>query len=319
MGKLSVIVEVITKEAEDIKSFVLAPTSGKELPAYTAGAHIDVHVGSGIVRQYSICGSPDDHSRYMIGVKRELQSRGGSERMHDHIRVGDRLEISVPRNNFTLDETAEHTLLLAGGIGITPLIAMADRLQSLGRSFALHYFGRSASHTAFLARLSSSEFAGKVHMHYALDGDAVRARLDNLLQEHTPRSQLYLCGPKPFMDMIETVAARNWPPEAVYLEHFSGDPAALAGPRDSFEVRLARSGGSYLVPEDKSIMQVLQDNGIEVEFSCEQGVCGTCVTDVLEGEPDHRDLFLTPLDRAANTKMCLCVSRAKSPILVLDR
>lgn len=319
MEKLSVLVRAIAQETEDIKSFVLASVTGGELPYYTPGAHIDVHMGPGLIRQYSLCGSQDDRSRYIIGVKREPQSRGGSERMHGQVRVGDRLEISPPRNNFTLDETAEHTLLLAGGIGITPLIAMADRLLLLGRSFDLHYFGRSAAHAAFLARLSRPEFAGKVHMHYALNVDAVRDRLDDLLRMYVPHSHLYLCGPKPFMDMIEAVAAQSWPAEAVHLEYFSADPAALARPRDSFEVRLARSGGSYLVPEDKSIMEVLQDNGIDVDYSCEQGVCGTCVTNVLEGEPDHRDLFLTPADRSANTKMCLCVSRAKSPVLVLDR
>ncbi|WP_315928750.1 PDR/VanB family oxidoreductase [Mesorhizobium sp. SP-1A] len=309
-------VEAITQEAEDIKSFVLASASGGELPRYSPGAHIDINVGPGVVRQYSLCGSPGDRSRYMIGVKREPQSRGGSEHMHARIRIGDRLEISVPKNNFELDETAKHSILLAGGIGITPLIAMADRLLLSGKSFALHYFSRSPQHTAFSERLSQPGFAGKVHMHYALDVDAVRAELENLLQIYGVDSHLYLCGPKPFMDMIETVAARSWPSEAVHLEYFSG--AALEGPTSSFEVRLARTGGSYLVPDDRSIMEVLQENGVDVDYSCEQGVCGTCVTDVLEGEPDHRDLFLKPAERAANTKMCLCVSRAKSLVLVLD-
>ncbi|GAA4133985.1 PDR/VanB family oxidoreductase [Aminobacter aganoensis] len=318
MEKLSVLVEVITREAEDIKSFVLTSVSGAELPRYTPGAHVDVHMGGGLVRQYSLCGSPQDRSRYMIGVKREPQSRGGSERMHGQLRVGDRIEISVPKNNFALDETADNTILLAGGIGITPIIAMADRLLLLGKSFELHYFGRTPQHTAFYKRLAQPEFAGKVHVHYGLDADAVRTKLEILLSSHGHGSHLYLCGPKPFMDMITTVAAQSWPPEAIHLEYFAADLAALAGPTNSFEVRLARSGESYIVPEDRSILQVLQEAGVDVSYSCEEGVCGTCMTGLLEGTPDHRDLFLSRADRAANTKMCLCVSRAKSSVLVLD-
>lgn len=318
MEKLVVLVEAIDKEAADIKSFVLASASGNELPRYTPGAHIDVHMGAALVRQYSLCGSPSDRSRYMIGVKREPQSRGGSEYMHEHIRVGDRIEISKPRNNFTLDETAGHTLLFAGGIGITPILAMADRLLLLGKSFELHYFGRSPEHTAFCGRLSQPAFAGTVHMHYGLDADAVRTKLANLLRVHGNGTHLYLCGPKPFMDMIVAIATQTWPLEAIHLEYFAADPAAPARSTNSFEVRLARSGHSYVIPEGKSILQVLQEKGLDVAYSCEEGVCGTCLTDVIEGAPDHRDYFLSPADRSANTKICLCVSRARSPFLVLD-
>jgi vanillate O-demethylase ferredoxin subunit len=195
---------------------------------------------------------------------------------------------------------------------------MARHLLAAGREFQLLYFARSIEYTAFHDVLSAPEFQGKVHFHYALDPEGVRAYLRKLLWHRPEGAQLYLCGPKPFMDLVEETAVTTWPPESVHLEYFSADPNALAGPRSEFEVSLARSGGTYTIPEDKSIVEVLGENGITIEVSCEQGICGTCLTGVLQGVPDHRDMYMTEEEHAACDKMTPCVSRAKTQKLVLD-
>jgi vanillate O-demethylase ferredoxin subunit len=315
---LQVKVLAIRDEAIDIRGFELGRADGERLPAFAPGSHIDIHLGEGLIRQYSLCGMPNETETYQIAVKREPLSRGGSKAMHESVHVGGSLFISEPRNNFPLRDTAGPTLLIAGGIGITPMLAMARQLQRSGREFALHYFSRSIAHTAFHATLSERQFLGKVSFHYALEVDAVRAYLRKLLWQRPTDGHLYLCGPRPFMDLVETTAAATWPPDAVHLEYFAADPASLSGPRDSFTVRLARSGGEYLIPPDKSIVIALAEQGIEIPTSCEQGVCGTCLTGVLEGIPDHRDVFLMDAEKAACDKMTPCVSRAHSDTLVLD-
>jgi len=307
-----------TLEATDICSFDLADPAGGRLPAFTAGSHIDVHVGDALVRQYSICNKPGDLSCYRIAVKNEPQSRGGSRSMHERVREGDSLTISAPRNNFVLKEDADHTVLIAGGIGITPLLSMALHLDAVGRSFELQYFSRSIAHTAFHQLLSRRGLAEKVGFHYAVEPEAVRSYLRKHLWHHQDGAHLYLCGPRPFMDLVEQTAAVTWPPESVHLEYFTADPAAMAGPRETFTVRLARSGGDYLIPPDKTIVQALAERGVHVETSCEQGVCGTCLTGVLEGIPDHRDVFLTDEERSIGDKFLPCVSRAQSDVIVVD-
>jgi vanillate O-demethylase ferredoxin subunit len=194
---------------------------------------------------------------------------------------------------------------------------MAQHLLVSNASFELQYFSRSIQHTAFHELLSGPEFT-KVNFHYALEPEAVRAYLRKLLWHRAEDAHLYLCGPRAFMDLVETTAAPTWPPEAVHLEYFAADPNSLAGPRDTFTVKLARSGGEYRIPADRSIVEALADKGITIDTSCEQGVCGTCLTGVLEGEPDHRDVFLTDDEKRACDKMMPCVSRAKSAVLVLD-
>ncbi len=302
----------------DVKTFEFEGVDGSPLPAFTAGSHIDVHLDEGLVRQYSLCNGPDETERYCIAVKREVASRGGSARMHDRVREGDVLTIGVPRNNFRLREGDGPALLIAGGIGITPLLSMALQLKSESKPFHLHYFTRSVEHTAFHQRLSGEGFRGRVDFHYALEPSAVRTCLQKHLGHRQLTSELYLCGPRAFMDLVQEVAATSWPPENVHLEYFTADPGALAGPRSTFTVRLARSGAVFAVPEDKTILEVLAEHGQSVETSCEQGVCGTCLTGVLEGVPDHRDVFLTDDEKQSNDKMCVCVSRACSETLVLD-
>jgi vanillate O-demethylase ferredoxin subunit len=318
MGELSVRVLRIRDEAQDVRSFELEAVDGGPLPPFAAGSHIDVHIAAGLVRQYSLCNDPADAGRYQIAVKREPASRGGSQAMHERIREGDVLTISAPRNNFSLSPAAKHHLLIAGGIGITPLLSMARQLLPSGAGFSLVYFSRSIAHTAFHKLLSAPEFRGRVSFHYALEAEQVRAYLRKLLWSRPPEGHLYLCGPRPFMDLVETTAAPTWPPEAVHLEYFSADPASLAGPKGSFVVKLARHGGEFEIAEGRTIIEVLAEHGVIVDTSCEQGVCGTCLTGVLEGEPDHRDVFLTDAEKLANDRMTVCVSRGKSTRLVLD-
>ena len=318
MGELSVRVQAVRDEAQDVRSFTLVAADARPLPAFSAGSHIDVHVGPGLVRQYSLCSDPSDTGRYQIAVKREPASRGGSQGMHERVREGDLITISAPRNNFALEPAAKHHLLVAGGIGITPLLSMARQLARAGAEFSLIYFSRSIAHTAFHELLSTPQYRGRVTFHYALEPDHVRAYLRRILWTRPPDGHLYLCGPRPFMDLVETTAAPTWPPDSVHLEYFSADPASLAGPKDSFVIKLARHGGEFEIAEGRTIIEVLAEHGVTVDTSCEQGVCGTCLTGVLEGEPDHRDVYLTDAERLANDRMTVCVSRAKSPRLVLD-
>jgi vanillate O-demethylase ferredoxin subunit len=318
LNTIQVQLKRVTHEASDIKAFELGYADGSCLPSFLPGSHIDVHVGDGLVRQYSLCNGPDDTCSYLIAVKKEAASRGGSRGMHERIKVGDTLAISLPRNNFELAPHAARHLLVGGGIGITPLLSMARHLLASASEFQMHYFGRSVEHAAFHALLSSPEFAGRVVFHLGLDADAVRAALHDLLAQRPQDAHLYLCGPAPFMDQVRAQAAPAWPDDAVHLEYFAADQALLAGPAEGFEVTLARSGGTYAVPESESIVAVLARHGIEVPVSCEQGVCGTCITAVLDGVPDHRDMFLSETEKKSCTQMALCVSRALGPKLVLD-
>jgi ferredoxin-NADP reductase len=311
-------VKRISAETPEIKVFELESAIGEALPAFTPGSHVDVRIDEDLVRQYSLCNGPGDKKRYVIAVKREPDSRGGSRAMHERIAEGDALSVSAPRNHFPIDPSASHHLLLAGGIGITPLISMARHLQESHASFALQCFTRSIGHTAFHAFLSSPEFRGKVAFHYAVEPAALRQYLHQLLWQRPDGAHLYVCGPRPFMDLVEEVASASWPPGTLHREYFSANPLAFAGPRTSFEVTLALAGGTYPVAADKTIVEALEERGIEVPTSCRQGVCGTCVTGLLEGEADHRDAFLTEDERRAGDKIMPCVSRARSAVLVLD-
>ena len=310
-------VNKITAEAADIKSLELVSINGA-LPRFTPGAHINVRIEEGLVRQYSLCNGTEETDRYLIAIKRVPDSRGGSQTLHERVAVGDVLSISAPRNHFPLQPRATHHLLVAGGIGVTPLIAMARELQSSGASFELQYFSRSIEHTAFHELLSRPEFRGKVTFHYAVEPDRLHEYLHKLLWQHREGAHLYLCGPRPFMDLVEDIAAASWPPETIHIEHFGADPMASAGPSEAFEITLARSGGTYTVAADRSIAAVLVENGIATMTSCEQGVCGTCVTGLLKGMPDHRDAFLSENERKSCDKIMVCVSRARAGGLVLD-
>lgn len=304
------------EEAEGICSFELVAHDGEELPAFSAGAHIDVHVGPGLIRQYSLSNDPSERKRYRIAVLREPASRGGSAAMHTHVQPGDVLRVSAPRNHFPLTE-GPRSLLLAGGIGITPILAMARALHTAGRPFELHYCGRSASRMAFLEELRAAAFSRNVTLH---PDDDPQQKFDAaaVLANPVHDTHLYVCGPTGFMDhVLGTARNRGWAEAQLHREYFSGTTTALATD-GSFEVRLASSGLSCQVPPGKTVIEILAANGVEIPTSCEAGVCGTCLTRVLEGVPDHRDTFLTDAERTANDQFTPCCSRALSPLLVLD-
>lgn len=315
-NELTVRVARRLQEAEDICSFELVPHEGDVLPAFSAGAHIDVHVAPGLIRQYSLSNDPSERHRYRIAVLREPASRGGSAGMHDRVQAGDVLCVSAPRNHFPL-AAAPRSLLLAGGIGVTPILAMARALHAQGSPFEMHYCGRSATRMAFLDEIRSSGFSGHVALH-ADDVPAQKLDAQRVLAEPREDTHLYVCGPAGFMDhVLETARGQAWPEAQLHREYFAGNPTALATD-GSFEVRLASTGLSCQVPAGQTVIEVLAAHGVEVPSSCEAGVCGTCLTRVLEGTPDHRDAFLTDAERAANDQFTPCCSRAISPILLLD-
>lgn len=305
-------------EAAGICSLELVPADGGALPAFDAGAHVDVQLPNGLVRPYSLCNAPGETHRWRIGVLREPASRGGSAAVHDTVQEGQTLQVGLPRNHFALAAQARHSLLLAGGIGITPLLAMAWQLASTGASFALHHCIRSRRHAAFAHELAAAPWADRVHWHA---DDETPADLAALLAAPSPGTHLYVCGPRGFMDaVLATARAQGWPESQLHWELFANE--AAAAPRDgdeAFEVALAHSGRVVPVARGQTIVQALAAAGVEVLTSCEQGVCGTCLTRVLEGTPDHRDAYLTPEEQAANDQMLICCSRARTARLTLDR
>jgi len=317
-GLLSVRVARKSIEAEDICSLELVSADGTPLPAFAAGSHIDVQLPGGPTRQYSLCNDPAETHRYLIAVLRDARSRGGSAAVHERVKVGDTLVISAPKNHFALAHDASSHLLLAGGIGVTPLLCMAERLAHAGADFEMHYCTRSPARTAFRQRIAAAPFASRVAFHFD-DGEAAQ-KLDIAALLAAPRAgrHLYVCGPKGFMDaVLGSARAQGWPQAQIHYEFFGAGAAPAAGD-GGFEVMLASSGRVIAVAPDRSVVQALAEAGVSVATSCEQGVCGTCLTRVIEGEPDHRDLYLTPEEQAANDQFLPCCSRAKSARLVLD-
>ncbi|MDZ7861474.1 PDR/VanB family oxidoreductase [Acidovorax sp.] len=312
-------VRVVRKqaEAEGIASFELARTDGAPLPAFSAGSHIDVHVPGGITRQYSLCNSASEQHRYRIAVLRDAASRGGSVGMHDAVHEGDVLTISTPRNHFEL-HPAQRTLLLAGGIGVTPLLCMAERLAHTGADFTLHYCTRSLARTAFTQEIAASAMAPHVQVHTDEGGPEQKLDLMAVLADIAPDARLYVCGPAGFIDhVVNTARNLGWPAERIHLEYF-GAPAQDTSGDGAFEVRIASTGSTYTIPAGISIVDALRPQGVDIMTSCEQGVCGTCLTRVLEGEVDHRDMYLTDEEKASNEQCMPCCSRAKGRLLVLD-
>jgi vanillate O-demethylase ferredoxin subunit len=320
MQELRVRVGVVAEEAEGIRSYTLRPIGNNKLPSAAPGAHVDVHLGVGLTRQYSITNGPEETGFYRIAVKLEPASRGGSQAMHARVNVGNDLSISEPRNNFPLADTAERHLLLAAGIGITPLISMARHLAARpGARFRLHYFARGPQYAAFAPWLEAWARRESVEMHYGLERDAQHEVLQRLLAEPDPGLHVYMCGPAPFMDMVATLARESgWPDSRVHCEYFKAPtPADTAG--GGFELHLAHSGRTLQVTAEQTIVDAMRAAGVDVETACEQGVCGTCLTTVLEGEPDQRDRYFSDAERAAGRQMLVCVSRARSQRLVIDR
>lgn len=303
--------------AQDIVTFELVSADGSDLPGFEAGSHVDVHIRSDLIRQYSLCNAPSERHRYVISVLLEPEGRGGSMAMHTEMLEGKTIAISAPRNNFALSQQAERHLLLAGGIGITPILSMARHIAAAGKSFAMHYCVRTPERAAFASELSELDAGAQgqnVEMHF--DSGPANQRLDlkALLAAHSPGTHLYFCGPKGFMDAVKQ-ACSHWPENTVHWESFTVDRDVRA---TGFELRLARSRKSFFVPEDKTVLDVMREHGMDVETSCELGICGTCLTTVLEGIPDHRDEFLSDAEKAVNDRFTPCCSRSKTKILVVD-
>ena len=312
---LTVRIDRVWDETPEIRCFELRADNGTHLPPADPGAHIDVHPAEGLVRQYSLWNGPDDRDRYLIGVKREPDSRGGSAAMHG-LAEGDTLAISEPRNNFPLADGNGPHILLAGGIGITPLHAMAQRLAAEGRDHHLHLFARSHEHAPFRSALEPNPHAS---IHPGLVPPKLDCVLADLLSARSDGAHFYLCGPGPFMDLVRKIATdHDWPEDHVHLEYFSADPDALELDGEAFEVVLQRSGTTFVVADDQTIIEAMEEAGIDILTSCEQGVCGTCVTNVIEGEPDHRDLYFNASEHASGKLITPCVSRCKGRRLVLD-
>lgn len=317
MSTIEVKVANRTCEADGICSYELVRTDGQALPPFEAGAHIDVHLAGNLVRQYSLCNAPGETHRYLIGVLRDTDSRGGSQAMHDHVDLGSVLQISAPKNHFPLVE-AKRTLLLAGGIGVTPILAMAETLAARGAAFEMHYCARSPEKAAFKERLAGCGFAAQVQFHYDSGDAAQKLDLPALLARPDADTHVYVCGPQGFIDyVLGTAKAQGWPAAQLHVEYFSAAAVDTTGDQ-AFDVKLASSGKVVTIPAGKTVIKVLEEQGVVIPYSCEEGVCGTCLTRVLEGVPDHRDMYLTEEEQAANDQFTPCCSRSKTPVLVLD-
>lgn len=316
-GLLEVVVTRRRRVADGVVSLELARIDGRPLPPFTPGSHVDLHVGAGIVRQYSLCGDPADTSRYRLGILRTEQSKGGSERVHTRIREGLFLLMSPPKNNFPLSVGAARSVLFAGGIGITPLLAMVRELAATGAGFELHYRGRDRGRLAFTDELL--ELAGPDRLTFYVDDspeDVAAFDPEAIVRRAGEGSHVYVCGPRGFMDYVEDGARRaGAPEELVHEENFANDVDFFGTP---FTVVAARSKVSAVVESGRSAAETLREAGVQVRTSCETGVCGTCLTKVLDGVPDHRDVFQSPAQQRTNQAITLCCSRARSQTLVVD-
>ncbi len=308
-------VRSITYLAEAVNGYELVDPGGRDLPRFEAGAHIGVRLDGGPVRDYSLWNDPAERRRYCIAVLCESGKEGVSRRLYDKLRAGDLVEASMPRNNFPLDHAAERHLLLAGGIGITPIMAMIAELRRRRAEFLLHYCTRSPETTAFRDELELLAAQGHVRFHH--DGGDPARGLDiaAALRDPPPGTHLYYCGPAGLMAAV-AAAAGDWPAETVHCEYFTGPSDVDFGEDRPFRVRLARSGGEYDIPAGETIAVVLRRHGVAVRTSCELGYCGTCLTPYLAGEPEHRDQILAEKDRGRY--VLICCSRAKTPVLDLD-
>jgi ferredoxin-NADP reductase len=306
----------ITREAQDIASFELVDPLGLELPPFAAGAHIDVRICENIRRQYSLCNDPHERHRYVIAVLNEPAGRGGSRRMHEEVAVGNVLLVSPPRNHFPLaGREARFHLLLAGGIGVTPMLAMIAELERRATPWHMHYCTRNPRRTAFLERVRPLIAAGKVDLHHD-DGDPSRGLdIRRTLAAFEVGTHLYFCGPPGFMSAAKA-GVGAWPPFNVHCEYFTAAEDRGAVVNTPFQIKVRSSGTVFDVPADCSIVAVLRANGFAIETDCEDGYCGTCITRYLEGEPEHRDTVLDENNRKRFAM--ICCARARSPLLVLD-
>lgn len=314
--------EVIEAESvgDDLRAFTLKPVDRESFPDYAPGAHIDIEISPGLVRQYSLCRAPDGDGNYHIAIKREANGRGGSRAAHSLLQLGTRVSIGKPRNHFQLAQDHREVLLVAGGIGITPLLAMAEALNTAGTPFRFHVCARTKQTLPFAEHLSTAPYAKQVHRHFDHEANTIHAEplSSNDIPDWKLGMALYLCGPQSFMTYVTGLAeGKGWPMSAIHTESFNNSSADIGSPKNPFDVVLFRSGRTLHVPADRSLLEVLNDHRCGIPAVCMQGLCGTCTCMVREGSVDHRDVVLDEADRRAGA-MTTCVSRANGERLVLD-
>ena len=311
--RLELMVKQMTWESDGVLSLALVDPEGKALPEWTPGAHVDLNLRNSLVRQYSLCGDPADPTRYRVAVLREQAALGGSEFVHEGLRPGHRLLVVGPRNNFEF-LPARRYVFLAGGIGITPMLAMICAAEATGADWQLFYGGRRRASMAFLDELA--RYGDRVHV--LPEDETGRLDLHTVLPGHEPGLLVYCCGPEGLLAAVEEHTA-DWPAGTLQVERFKAKsrPEPDGGERP-LELVCQRSGTTVAVPADCSLLDALEAAGISVPSSCRDGICGTCETKVLEGVPDHRDSLLSAAEQAAGKSMMVCVSRAQSDRLVLD-
>jgi ferredoxin-NADP reductase len=299
--------------AEGVVAVVLADSTGAPLPPWTPGAHIDLILGEDLIRQYSLCSSPGEPDRWRVGVLKAPDSRGGSERVHTALAAGSSVRVRGPRNHFPLVSSPRYRFI-AGGIGITPILPMIAEADAAGADWTLLYGGRERASMAFLDELA--QYGDKVTI--APENETGMLDLASVLGKPQPDTLVYCCGPEGLLAAVEKYC-QDWPPGALHLERFSAKPQAPAAEADSsFELVLERSGLTLTVPPEKSVLRVIRDAGVSVLASCLEGVCGTCETEVVDGDVDHRDSVLNEEERASNEFMMVCVSRCRSARLTLN-
>lgn len=300
--------------ARDIWRFELCDPSGAELPEFRAGSNLTVQVPNGSRRRYSLCNSPEERNRYVIAVKRDSNGRGGSISMIDDTREGELINVSIPKNDFPLDGRAQEFILIAGGIGITPMLSMMHELRTeRARRFRLIYLARDPEATAFLEELQRDEWRSHVKVHHDY-GDVSKSFDFWSVFERPTKAHVYCCGPRALMEAVKDMTG-HWPPGSIHFESFGVD-GSVRRKNKSFTVRLVRSGDTFEIPADRSIVEVLRDAGIRVPSSCESGTCGSCRTQLCSGTADHRDMVLEEVEKSR--QIMVCVSRAISEELVLD-
>jgi ferredoxin-NADP reductase len=312
-AELELVVRAKERVADEVVMLTLTDPADQAVPEWRPGAHVDLILGDGLVRQYSLCGDPADRDVLRVAVLRESRGRGGSAYVHEVLRAGQAVRVRGPRNNFPLAEAAAY-LFIAGGIGITPLLPMVAAVDSRGADWLLLYGGRRRTAMAFRAELQE-RYGRRVRVRP--QDEAGLLDLRSVLGAPSEGTAVYCCGPEPLLAAVEE-HCRAWPPGALRLERFAPRPAQAGGPDSAFGVRLARSGTVVTVPPHLSIVDAVAEVGVEIPTSCREGICGTCETAVLDGVPHHRDSLLTDEERAAGDVMFPCVSRCQSGTLVLD-
>ncbi|AOJ02668.1 ferredoxin [Burkholderia mayonis] len=308
-------IRTLRYEAEGVVSVELVPVSGSSFPAFSAGAHVDLHLPNGLTRSYSLLNSPTESNRYVLGILSDRQSRGGSRYVHENFRCGMTLPVGKPRNNFALDETAESSVLVAGGIGITPILCMYRHLRGEGKIVRLVYCARSRAQAAFLDELAA--LGGSVDLYFDDEHGGKPFDLVAFLLTQPKHVHAYCCGPSVMLTAFEA-ACEGAGIVNVHIERFAAETNVIQAPSASYTVELAKSSRALEVPVDKSLLDTLLEAGIDVDYSCREGICGACETRVLEGCPDHRDSVLSTAEKTGNKTMMVCVSGAKCGKLILD-